>query len=83
MKSTEPIEDGSIRTAIDRDASQLEAAIRLVASGRARAVTVVGLRLATAAIALVTPLAVDLGVAIEPLLSVTDSVTDVRIAPRS
>lgn len=71
--------DDSVQHALDRDAALLESAVRLVASGQAPSVTVAGLQLAVAAIAVVTPLAAEQGIALDPLWGVDQTLTDVRV----
>lgn len=79
MRTPEGPRDQQVRIALEREVGLLDSAVRLVAAGRSPAVTVAGLHLATAAIALVTPIAADLGVVLEPLWGSGDVVTDVRI----
>lgn len=73
--------DDGVHHALDRDTALLEGAVRLVASGQARSVTVAGLRLALAAIAVVAPLAAGQGIALDPLWGVDQMLTDVRVRP--
>lgn len=72
-------DQAQFEAALDTDTALLDSAIRMVASGRARAVTVVGLRVAVAAMAILGPLAGDLGVTLEPLWGAGDAVLDVRV----
>lgn len=73
-RSDEPVE-----RALDRDTALLDSAVRLVASGSARSVTVAGLSVALAAMAVVVPLAAALGIILEPLWTVDQTLTDIRV----
>jgi diphthamide synthase (EF-2-diphthine--ammonia ligase) len=72
-------EDDEIKATIDREAELLASAVRLVASGGARRTTVGGLRLSEAAIAIVRPMAADLGVELEPLWRTDEQGLDVLV----
>lgn len=80
MHDHDTLDDG-VQHALDRDTALLEGAVRLVASGRAPSVTVAGLQLALAAIAVVTPLAAGQGIVLDPLWGVDQMLTDVRVRP--
>lgn len=69
----------AVKATIDREAELLESAVRLVASGGARRSTVGGLRLSEAAIAIVRPMAVELGVELEPLWRTDEEGIDVLV----
>ena len=70
---------GEVAHTLDREVELLASAIRLVASGASPRTTVAGLRLSEPAIALVRPLAGELGVAIEPVASGDEATTDVVV----
>ena len=72
-------ENDELKATIDREAELLASAVRLVASGGARRTTVGNLRLSEAAIAIVRPLASDLGVVLEPLWRTDEEGVDVLI----
>ena len=72
-------ETDEVRAIIDREAELLASAVRLVASGGARRTTVGGLRLSEAAIAIVRPMAADLGVELEPLWRTDEEGLDVLV----
>ncbi len=72
-------ENDQVKATIDREAELLASAVRLVASGGARRTTVGNLRLGEAAIAIVRPLAVDLGVELEPLWGTDEQGLDVLV----
>jgi hypothetical protein len=64
---------------LDREAELIESAIRMVASGRATSITVAGLSLAAAAMALTRPMADELGITLEPVWGLDLRLTDVRV----
>lgn len=68
-----------VQRTIDREVDLLTGAIYLVASGAARSTTIGGLKLGEAAMAVVTPLAADRGLILEPLWSGDDAGVDVRV----
>ncbi len=72
-------DNDQVKATIDREAELLESAVRLVASGGARRTTVGGMRLSEAAIAIVRPLAVELGVVLEPLWRADEEGIDVLV----
>jgi hypothetical protein len=73
------IEDDHLKATIDREAELLASAVHLVASGAARRTTVGGLHLSEAAIAIVRPLAAELGVVLEPLWRTDEEGMDVLV----
>jgi diphthamide synthase (EF-2-diphthine--ammonia ligase) len=72
-------ENDELKATIDREAELLASAVRLVASGGARRTTVGGLRLSEAAIAIVRPMAADLGIELEPLWRTDEEGLDVLV----
>lgn len=72
-------ENDQVKATIDRETDLLASAVRLVASGAARRTTVGGLRLSEAAIAVVRPLAAELGVELEPLWRTDEEGVDVLV----
>lgn len=76
---TTPRSDEPVERALDRDTALLDSAVRMVAAGNARSVTVAGLSVALAAMAVVVPLAAELGITLEPLWSVDQTLTDIRV----
>lgn len=79
MRSIEPGADADVERTIDREVELLTSAVNLVASGGARSATVAGLRLADAAMDIVRPLAVDVGLVLDPLWGADEGGTDVRV----
>jgi len=72
--------DGTgVRSAIDREVELVTSAVDLIASGGAPSAMVGGLRLADAVLEIVTPHALAVGVAVEPLWSSDEAVTDVLV----
>lgn len=78
-------ENDQVKGTIDRETALLESAVRLVASGAARRTTVGNLRLSEVVLAIVRPLAVELGVELEPLWRTDEEGVDilVRRAPNA
>lgn len=74
-------DNDQVKATIDREAELLASAVRLVASGGAHRTTVGGLRLTEAVIAIVRPLATDLGVELEPLWRTDEEGMDVLVRP--
>ena len=72
-------EHDQVKATIDREAELLASAVRLVASGAASRTTVGNLRLSEAAIAIVRPLAADLGVELEPLWRTDEEGVDILV----
>ncbi len=72
-------ESDQVKATIDREVELLASAVRLVASGGARRTTVGGLRLSEAAIAIVRPMAADMGVELEPLWRTDEEGLDVLV----
>jgi hypothetical protein len=72
-----------VQRTIDREVDLLTGAIYLVASGAARSTTVAGLKLGEAAMAVVSPLAADRGLILEPLWGGDDGGFDVRVTRAS
>ena len=72
-------ENDQVKATIDREAELLASAVRLVASGGAQRTTVGGLRLSEAAIAIVRPMATDLGIELEPLWRTDEEGLDVLV----
>lgn len=68
-----------VRWTLDREAELLTSAIYLVAGGAANATTIVGLRLAEAAMTIVRPLADERGLVLEPLWNADEDGCDVHI----
>lgn len=68
-----------IRATIDREAEIVASAVRLVASGATPRTIVAGLRLGEAALTIARPLAVELGVVLEPLWRADEDGTDVIV----
>jgi hypothetical protein len=76
---TTPPESSDVQRTIDREVDLIASAIDLVASGRATATTVAGLRLAEAALTIVRPRAAARGVLVEALWGADEGTTDVRV----
>lgn len=74
-------ETDEVKATIDREAELLGSAVRLVASGGARRTTVGGLRLSEAAIAIVRPMAIELGIELQPLWRTDEEGMDVLVCP--
>ena len=74
----EPMGGTLVGRTIDQEADLLTSAILMVASGMASSTTVVGLRLADAAIAVAQTLADERGVILEPLWGPDEGICDVR-----
>ena len=72
-------DNDQVKATIDREAELLESAVRLVASGAANRTTVGGLHLTEVVIAIVRPLAADLGVELEPLWRTDEEGMDVLV----
>ena len=72
-------ENDQVKATIDREAELLASAVRLVASGAASRTTVGNLRLSEAAIAIVRPLAAELGVELEPIWRTDEEGLDVLV----
>lgn len=72
-------ENDQVKATIDREAELLASAVHLVASGAARRTTVGGLRLGEAAIAIVRPMAAELGIELEPLWRTDEEGLDVLV----
>lgn len=72
-------ENNQVKATIDREAELLASAVRLVASGSARRTTVGGLRLSEAAIAIVRPMAAEMGIELEPLWRTDEEGLDVLV----
>jgi hypothetical protein len=70
---------GEVQRTIDREAELVASAVRLVASGGAQRTVVAGLRLGEAALTIVGPLAVSLGVLLEPMWRADEEGTDVVV----
>ncbi len=79
MTEVDPLTTSEIQRTIDREVELLTGAIYLVASGGAPSATVAGLRLGEAAMAVVTPLAADRGLILEPLWGADEGGVDVRV----
>jgi hypothetical protein len=73
---------GDVAPTLDRESELLASAVRLVASGASPRTTVAGLRLSEPAMALVRPLADQLGVTLEPLFGPDEGTTDVVVSRR-
>lgn len=78
MNVIDPTAGTQVGRTIDQEADLLTSAILMVASGMARSTTIVGLRLADAAMAVARPLADDRGVILEPLWGPDEAICDVR-----
>jgi hypothetical protein len=72
-------DDKGVKATIDRETELLESAVRLVASGGASRTTVGGLHLTEVVVAIVRPLAADLGVELEPLWRTDEEGMDVLV----
>lgn len=79
MRSIEPGADAEVERTIDREVELLTSAVNLVASGGAPSATVAGLRLGEAAMAIVRPLAQELGLVLDPLWGPDEGGCDVRV----
>jgi hypothetical protein len=79
MADVDPTAVLEVQRTLDREVELLRNAVELVASGGAPSVTVGGLRLAEAAVAIVRPYVEERGVILEPLWSADESGYDVTV----
>ena len=78
MDVIDPTAGTPVARTIDQEVDLLRSAILMVAGGQSRSTTIVGLRLADAAIALAGPTAAERGVILEPLWGPDEALCDVR-----